>query len=54
MEELGFQDVDDLKDTIQELNSQLKRLEPIEVIPSHRISRGNSDQIVAFDARYAI
>lgn len=33
MEELGFQDVDDLKDTIQELNLQLKRLEPIEVIP---------------------
>lgn len=33
MEELGFQDVGDLKDTIQELNSQLKRLEPIEVIP---------------------
>lgn len=32
MDELGFQDANDLKDTIQELNLQLKRLEPIEVM----------------------
>ena len=32
MDELGFQNADDLKDTVQELSLQLKRLEPIEVM----------------------